>query len=100
VPSIIVFYVLELCQWTLYLRACIVEFFAFFPRRSLLRYSRFRGQWGARAVEAYYQRAYVTCMESGVLAAGRTMSLVSFSIESLSSPSREMQLAGVSVICT
>lgn len=98
VPSIMVFYVLALCQGTLYLMACIVELFGFFPRRSLVRHSRFRGQWGARAVNVYYQCAYVTCMETGVLAAGRTMSLANFSIESLSSTSREMQLAGVSVL--
>lgn len=98
VPSIIVFYVLALCQGTLYLVACIVELFAFFPRRSLIRHSRFRGGWGAKAVNAYYQRAYVTCMETGVLAAGRTMSLASFSIESLSTTSREMQLVGVSIL--
>ncbi|CAL5062102.1 unnamed protein product [Urochloa decumbens] len=98
VPSIIAFYVLALCQGTLYLMACIVELFSFFPRRSLVRHSRFRGQWGTRAVDAYYQHAYIKCMETGVLAAGRTMSLASFSIESLSSSSREMQLAGVSVL--
>ncbi|CAL5086052.1 unnamed protein product [Urochloa decumbens] len=97
-PSIMVFYVLALCQGTLYLMACIFELFAFFPRRSLVRHSRFRGQWGARAINAYYQRAYVTCMETGVFAAGRTLSLASFSIESLTSTSREMQLAGVSVL--
>ncbi|WVZ66415.1 hypothetical protein U9M48_015634 [Paspalum notatum var. saurae] len=97
VPSVVAFYVLALCQGTLYLVACILELFSFFPRRSLVRHW-FRGQWGARAVDAYYQHAYAMCMEIGVLAAARRMSLASFSVESLSSTSHEMQLAGVSVL--
>ncbi|CAO2204035.1 unnamed protein product [Urochloa humidicola] len=98
VPSIVVFYVLELCQGTFYNVACILEIFSFFVRRSLARHSGFRGQWGVRAVDLYYQRVYTTCMETGVLAPGNMISLASFAIKSLSSSSHELQLAGVRVL--
>ncbi|CAL4955836.1 unnamed protein product [Urochloa decumbens] len=98
VPSIVVFYVLTLCQGTFYNVACILEIFSFFVRRSLARHSGFRGQWGVRAVDLYYQCVYTTCMETGVLAPGNMISLASFAIKSLSSSSHELQLAGVRVL--
>jgi hypothetical protein len=55
----------------------------------------YRSEEGARVVNAYYQLAYITCMETSILAAGRTLILVTFSIDSMSSTSCEMQRAGV-----
>lgn len=102
--SIMVFYVLALCQGSLYIVACILALFSFFPRRSLVRRSEFGGKWGAKAVDLYYERAYTTRMEAGVFAED-TISLASFAVDSLSSTtssstssSREKQLAGVRVL--
>ena len=98
VPSLLVFYVMVLCQGTFYIVACILEIFSFFLRRSLAHHSGFRGQWGVRAIDLYYQRVYTTCMETGVFAQGNMISLVSFAIKSLGSCSHEFQLAGVRVL--
>ncbi|CAO2208697.1 unnamed protein product [Urochloa humidicola] len=96
--SMMVFYVLTLCQGTLYIVACISDIFSFFLRRSLARQSGLRGKLGARVVDLYYHSAYIKCMETGILAAGKEISLASFAIESVSSSSRKEQLAGVLIL--
>ncbi|CAL4975258.1 unnamed protein product [Urochloa decumbens] len=78
VPSIAVFYVLTLCQGVFYIMLS--------------------GQWGAEAVDRYYQRAYTARMEIGVFAAGDTISFANYAIESLNSSSREMRLVGLRVL--
>ncbi|KAL6838412.1 hypothetical protein ACP4OV_031657 [Aristida adscensionis] len=96
VPSLRAFYLLALFQGSLYIGACIFELFSFFLRRSLVRLFEFKGQWGPRAVNLFYQQAYTTCMETGTLAAGNTIS--GFAIKSLYSNSREMHLSGVCLL--
>ncbi|WVZ69667.1 hypothetical protein U9M48_018420 [Paspalum notatum var. saurae] len=96
--SLVVFYVLTLCQGTLYMVACVSDLFSFFLRRSLAHQSGLRGKRGARAVDLYYHCAYLKCMETGILAAGTEISLTSFAMESLSSSQRKAQLAGLLVI--
>ncbi|CAO1948357.1 unnamed protein product [Urochloa humidicola] len=96
--SVEAFYVLTLCQGTLYIAACISHILSFFLRRSLARQSGLRGKRGARAVDLYYHSAYIKCMETGILAAGKEISLANFSVESLSSSSRKEQLAGVLIL--
>ncbi|KAF8653728.1 hypothetical protein HU200_061840 [Digitaria exilis] len=100
VPAIRVFYVLALCQGLLYIAASIVGLVSFFPRRSLVRHSKLSGQRGAKAIDVYYECSYSTCMETGLFAAGRTMSLTSFATKSLrsSSSENEIQLAGILVL--
>ncbi|KAL6614914.1 hypothetical protein ACP70R_037184 [Stipagrostis hirtigluma subsp. patula] len=98
VPAIVAFYVLALCQGSLYIMACVLGVFSFFPRRLLIRRSKFSGKRGAKAVDLYYQRAYATRMEIGVFAGGNNISFANFAIESLSSISSELQIAGVCVL--
>ncbi|TVU35940.1 hypothetical protein EJB05_17847, partial [Eragrostis curvula] len=91
VERIAFFYVLMLCQGSLYIMASILGPFSFFPRRSLVRQLRFSSQRGAKAIDLYYQYAYATCMEGG------TTSLANFAIKSLNSSSStsEIQIIGV-----
>ncbi|WVZ69684.1 hypothetical protein U9M48_018432 [Paspalum notatum var. saurae] len=98
VPSIAVFYVLALCQGSLYIIACILWLFSFFPIRWLANQSGFSSRWGARTVNLYYQCAYTEHMEIGVFSSGKTLNLVTFAMESLTSSSPEMQLVGVRVL--
>ncbi|KAJ1269192.1 hypothetical protein BS78_07G191600 [Paspalum vaginatum] len=98
VPAIKVFYMLALCQGSLYTMASILGLFSFFPRRSLVLQSNFSGQQGAKAIDLYYEDAYSTCMETGLFAARKTVSLASFAVNSLSSNSGEMRLAGLLVL--
>ena len=53
--SMAVFYGLALCQGSLYIVACILALFSFFPRRLLVHRSGFGGKRGARAVDLYYE---------------------------------------------
>nr|CAB3473605.1 unnamed protein product [Digitaria exilis] len=96
--SIVAFYVLTLCQGTLNIVACVSDLFSFFLCRSLARQSGLRGKRGARAVDLYYHNAYLKCMETGILATAKEISLASFAIESLSSSSHKAQLAGVLIL--
>ncbi|CAO2207292.1 unnamed protein product [Urochloa humidicola] len=99
VPAIRVFYVLAVCQGALYITACIVGLFSFFPRRSLVRHSKlFRGQRGAKAIDVYYECSFATCMDTGLFAARKTLSLAGFAMESLSSSSSEIRLAAALVL--
>ncbi|TVU06708.1 hypothetical protein EJB05_49936, partial [Eragrostis curvula] len=91
-----VFYVLALCQGSLYIIASIFGVLSFFPRKLLICRSKFYGRRGAKAISLYYRRAYTMYMDSGLIAASKMISLGSFAIESLSSScSREVQLAAV-----
>ncbi|KAG0524479.1 hypothetical protein BDA96_07G215000 [Sorghum bicolor] len=99
VPAIKVFYVLSICQGCFYIMASILGLFSFFPRRMLIRRSKLRGQQGAKAIDLYYESAYSTCMETGLFAARKTVSLASFAKESLSSTSSdETRLAGLLIL--
>ncbi|WVZ92160.1 hypothetical protein U9M48_038247 [Paspalum notatum var. saurae] len=97
-PAIKVFYVLALCQGSLYTMASILGLFSFFPRRSLVLQSKFSGQQGTKAIDMYYEDAYTTCMETGLFAARKTVSLASFAVDSLNSNSGEMRSAGLLVL--
>jgi len=98
VPAIRVFYVLALCEGSLYITASILGLFSFFPRRSLVRHLKLSGQQGAKAIDLYYECAYSTCMDTGLFAAKKTLSLAGFATESLSSDSSEVRLAGALVL--
>ncbi|KAJ1269193.1 hypothetical protein BS78_07G191700 [Paspalum vaginatum] len=97
-PAIKVFYVLALCQGSLYIMASILGLFSFFPRRSLVFQSQFRGQRGAKAIDLYYEWSYAACMETGLFAAKKTMSLARFAVDSLNSNSGAIRLAAVIVL--
>jgi hypothetical protein len=97
VVAIAVFYVLALCQGSLYITACILGLFSSFTRRWLMRRSKFGGKLGAKAIDLYYQHAYATLMEMGVFGTGAG-STFSFAIESLRSSSRDLQVAGLCVL--
>ncbi|CAO2202561.1 unnamed protein product [Urochloa humidicola] len=81
VPAIRVFYVLALCEGSLYILASILGLFSFFPRRSLVRHLKLGGKRGAQAIDLYYQRAYATCMDTGPFAAKKTLSLAGFATD-------------------
>ncbi|CAL5013567.1 unnamed protein product [Urochloa decumbens] len=105
VPAIWVFYVLALCEGSLYILASILGLFSFFPRRSLVRHLKLRGRQGANAVDQYYQHAYATCMDTGPFAAKKTLSLAGFATDteylmmgSSSDDEMPMQLAAVLVL--
>ncbi|RLN22291.1 uncharacterized protein C2845_PM07G15930 [Panicum miliaceum] len=98
VPSITVLLRASTMPGVLYIMACVLGVFSFFPRRWLARHLEFSGRWGAEAVDQYYQRAYTARMEIGVFAAGNTISFASYAVESLSSSSRETQLVGLRVL--
>jgi hypothetical protein len=100
VAAIAVFYVLALCQGSLYIMASFLGLLSCFPRRWLMRRSKLGGKLGAKAVDLYYDRAYATRMEMGLFgAAGSTMTFANFAIEFLSSSSsRDLQVAGLCVL--
>lgn len=94
-----ILYTLTLFQGMLYIVACVAAQSSTFIRRSLVRQSGLSGEQGVRAVYLYYQQVYTTCTQTGVLSGGdNNLSLASFAIHSLSSNSRELQLAGVFVL--
>jgi hypothetical protein len=98
VPALAIFYVLAQCQGVLYIMASVLALFSSLPRRSLIRRSNLGGQLGAKAIDLYYRRTYATRMEIGVFSAGSATSFANFAINSLSSDSRELQVAGVCVL--
>ncbi|KAL6857043.1 hypothetical protein ACP4OV_018425 [Aristida adscensionis] len=109
VPSIIVFFVLELCQGLLYIVASILGLFSFFPRRSLLHKAGLTGESGDKAVSLYYHCAYHKHIQDALFSSAKyTTSLASFAIRSLSSSfdtdsslgftSRQMHLAGLCIL--
>uniref|UniRef100_A0A0E0LP59 Uncharacterized protein n=1 Tax=Oryza punctata TaxID=4537 RepID=A0A0E0LP59_ORYPU len=93
-PTLNVFYGMVLGQGILYLAARILEFFSFFPRRSLARRGRFRG---SPSVDMYYAYAFEKCMNTSILAP-KKMNLTTFAMDSLKSGSRKEQLCGVRIL--
>ncbi|CAO2199940.1 unnamed protein product [Urochloa humidicola] len=99
VPSIVVFFMLELCQGSSYMLAVIVGFISILCRRSLVHDLKFEEEWGSNAVNLYYRRAYQARTEKGLLPLEKsTPSLDSLSIESLGSTSSETQILGLRVL--
>uniref|UniRef100_A0A0D9X297 BLE2 protein n=1 Tax=Leersia perrieri TaxID=77586 RepID=A0A0D9X297_9ORYZ len=96
-PTLNVFYGMVLCQGILYLAARMLEFFSFFPRRSLARRGGFRGHQGVQSVDMYYTHAFEKCMKSSILAP-KKMNLITFAMDSLKSGSRKEQLCGVRIL--
>lgn len=92
--SLRIFYGMVLGQGMLYVVACMLEFFSFIPRRSLVHSGGFRGQWGVESVNLYYAYALEKCMQEGVLAP-KKISLSTFAIDSLNSESPKKQLNGI-----
>uniref|UniRef100_J3MNK9 BLE2 protein n=1 Tax=Oryza brachyantha TaxID=4533 RepID=J3MNK9_ORYBR len=96
-PTLNVFYGMVLGQGILYLVARKLEFFSFFPRRSLARLGGFRGQQGVKSVDMYYPHAFEKCMNASILAP-KKMNLITFATNSLESGSRKEQLCGVRIL--
>ncbi|XP_044964602.1 uncharacterized protein LOC123424988 [Hordeum vulgare subsp. vulgare] len=92
--SLRIFYGMVLGQGILYGVACMLEFFSFIPRRSLVRRGGFNGHWGVESVNMYYAYASDKCMQGGVLAP-KKISLSSFAMDSVSSNSCKNQLYGI-----
>lgn len=97
VESLVVFYALMISQGGIYLLACICGLFSFVPRRGLVHLCSFKGKWGKKCVDLYYDHAYDKCLEGSVIKP-EEMDLVSFAIESLNSSSREKRLAGLRIL--
>ncbi|KAL6857045.1 hypothetical protein ACP4OV_018427 [Aristida adscensionis] len=99
VPSIVIFFMLELWQGSSYIMATILGLISRHYRGSLVRASGFREQWGEGAVNLYYHQAYQTHLEKGLLPAEKyTPSLASFAIDSLGCMSCEAQLVGLRIL--
>ncbi|KAF7007173.1 hypothetical protein CFC21_022131 [Triticum aestivum] len=92
--SLEIFYWMVLGQGILYAVACMLEFFSFIPRRSLVHCGGFRGQWGVDSVNLYYAYALEKRMQEGVLAP-KKISLSNFAMDSLNSNSSKNQLYGI-----
>ncbi|CAO2199967.1 unnamed protein product [Urochloa humidicola] len=58
VPSIAIFFMLELCQGLSYIVAVILGLISFLHRRSLVHVLEFKEEWGAKAVNLYHHQAY------------------------------------------
>lgn len=102
VPSIVVFFMLELFQGSSYLIATLL-WLLFLPFRGwIARASGFKEEWGAKAVILYFRQAYQARTEKGLLHSekrGYTRSLDSFAIESLGDTSSdEMQIVGLRIL--
>ncbi|CAO2189842.1 unnamed protein product [Urochloa humidicola] len=102
VPSIVVFFMLELCQGSSYIAAVILGFISLFLRISLARDMEFKQEWGAKAISLYFRQAYQARMEKGLFRPEKveyTTSLESFAIQSLgSNSSHEMQIVGLQIL--
>ncbi|RLM62230.1 hypothetical protein C2845_PM14G02490 [Panicum miliaceum] len=109
VPSIVVFFMLELCQGSSYILATILGLISLFRRRSLARdlgfkrvrqfWGGFENEWAENAVDLYCHKAYEARKEKGLFPSNNSMpSLTSLAIESLDSTSTEMQIAGLHVL--
>ncbi|CAL4996536.1 unnamed protein product [Urochloa decumbens] len=99
VPSIVIFFMLQICQGSSYVVAVILGLISFFQRRSLVHELEFKEEWGAKAVNLYHRQAYQARTERGLFPSERhTPSLTSFAIESLGSSSSEVQVVGLRVL--
>jgi hypothetical protein len=102
VPSIVVFYVMELCQGSSYILATILGIISIFCRIWLIRDLKFKKEWGAKAVNLYHRQAYQARTVKGLLSSEKksTPSLPSFAIECLGSTSIDSQIVGLRIIDT
>ncbi|CAL5008585.1 unnamed protein product [Urochloa decumbens] len=99
VPSIVVFFMLELCQGLSYIVAVILGLTSLLHRRSFVCDLKFKEEWGAKAVNLYHRQAYQARTERGLFPLERhTPSFTSFAIESLGSTSSEVQVIGLRVL--
>ncbi|KAJ1292237.1 hypothetical protein BS78_02G376700 [Paspalum vaginatum] len=89
-----IFYGMVLVQGTLYVVACILEFFSFIPRRLLARRGGFGGRFGLESVSLYYAYALEKSMEGDVLGPKKT-GIISFTMHCLDSDMPKMQLHGI-----
>ncbi|KAF7007179.1 hypothetical protein CFC21_022139 [Triticum aestivum] len=92
--SLRIFYWMVLGQGILYAVACMLEFFSFIRRRSLVRCGGFGGQWGVESVNMYYAYALEKCMQGGVLAP-KKISLSNFATDYVNSDISKNQLHGI-----
>ncbi|KAG2581527.1 hypothetical protein PVAP13_6KG171800 [Panicum virgatum] len=99
VPSIVIFFMMELCQGSSYILATICGLISLFRRRSLARDLKLEGEWGAEAVNLYCRQAYQARMEKGLLPSEKSKpSLSNLAIKPLGSTSSETQIAGLRVL--
>ncbi|CAO2186935.1 unnamed protein product [Urochloa humidicola] len=102
VPSIVVFFVLELCQGSSYMIASLLGILSLLFRRSLARASGFKEEWGVEAVNLYFRQAYQARTEKGLFRSAKqkyTPSLNRFAIESLGCiSSEERQIVGLRIL--
>ncbi|CAO2164434.1 unnamed protein product [Urochloa humidicola] len=99
VPSIVIFFMMALCQGTSYILATFLGIISLFYRRSLARDLKFELEWGTKALNLYERQVYQERTEKGLLPSEKsTPGLESFAIKSIGSTSREMQIAGLRVL--
>ncbi|CAL5010024.1 unnamed protein product [Urochloa decumbens] len=102
VPSIVVFFMLELCQGSSYMIASLLGIVSLLFRRSLARASGFEDDWGVEAVNLYFRQAYKARTETGLFRSAKqkyTPSLNRFAIESLGSTSSDkIQIVGLRIL--
>ena len=66
VPSIVIFFIMELCQGSSYILATICGLISLLLRRSLVRDLEFKQEWGPKAVNLYHRQAYQARTERGL----------------------------------
>nr|CAB3482126.1 unnamed protein product [Digitaria exilis] len=99
VPSIVIFFMMELCQGSSYILAAIFGLISLFRRKSLVRDLKFEQEWGEEAVNLYCRQAYQARKEKGLLPSDNsTPSLTSLAIKPLDSTSSKTQIAGLRVL--
>ncbi|CAL4996680.1 unnamed protein product [Urochloa decumbens] len=102
VPSIVVVFVLELCQGSSYMIASLLGIVSLLFRRSLAHASGFKDDWGVEAVNLYFCQAYKARTETGLFRSAKqkyTPSLNRFAIESLGSTSSDKtQIVGLRIL--
>ncbi|CAO2205724.1 unnamed protein product [Urochloa humidicola] len=101
VPSIVVFFVMDLCQGSSYILATILGLISIFCRIWLVRDLKFEKEWAAKAINLYHRQAYQARTVKGLLSSEKfTPSLPSFAIECLGSTSSETQNVGLRILDT
>jgi len=106
VPSIVLFFLLELCQGSSCILAVILGFISFLRRISLARDLGFKQEWGAKAISLYFRQAYLARMETGLFFRQEekekytpSLDLESFAIQSLGcTSSHELQIVGLRIL--
>ncbi|KAF8669955.1 hypothetical protein HU200_051138 [Digitaria exilis] len=99
VPSIMIFFMMELCQGSSYILATIFGLISLFRRKSLVQDLKFEQEWGEEAINLYCRQAYQARKEKGLLPSDNsTPSLTSLTIKPLDSTSSKTQIAGLRVL--